>query len=72
MIADDTRAIRKAMDNLDWQKKVGETEARMKANKEPSTDLPTPKPLFDYCGPPSRGFFFEGLEPPITGYEEIT
>jgi hypothetical protein len=72
MIANDVKAIRKAMDNLDWQKRVGETEARMRANKPPSTDLPKPKPLFDESGPPYRGFSFEGLEPPITGYEEIT
>jgi hypothetical protein len=72
MIADDAKAIRKAMDALDWQKRVGETEARIKANKPPPTDLPTPKPLFDGAGPPFRGFFLDGLQSPITGYEEIT
>ena len=55
MIADDDAAIRKAIQIIDWQKKCGEAEARMKANKQPSTDLPKPKPLFDYAGPPCRG-----------------
>lgn len=55
MIADDDEAIRKAMKVIDWQKKCGEVDARMKASKQPSTDLPKPKPLFDYEGPPWRG-----------------
>jgi hypothetical protein len=72
MIADDRDAIRKAMDSLDWRKKVDEAEVRLRASKQPSNDLPKSKPLFDESGPPYRGLSFEGLESPINGYKEIT
>jgi hypothetical protein len=70
MIADDTDAIRKAMEKLDWNKRVGEAEVKLKAQQgdKSTTPAPTPKPLFDEPGPPHfRGFFVEGLQPPVRG-----
>jgi hypothetical protein len=61
MIADDTGAIRKALDHLNWQKRIIEAEQRLKAkqgDKTPPAELPEQKPLLDEPGPPFRGFFF--------------
>lgn len=69
MIADDTDAIRKAMQQIDWQRRVAEADAKIKAqqgDKSAVADAPQPKPLFDEPGPPHfRGFFVEGLQPPV-------
>jgi hypothetical protein len=67
MIADDTDAIRKAMEKLDWHKRVGEADAKIKAQQghKSVTATPDPKPLLDEPGPPFRGFFVEGLQPPV-------
>ena len=70
MIADDTDDIRKAMEKLDWNRRVAEADAKLKAqqgDKSASmTPAPAPKPMFDEPGTPHfRGFFLEGLEPPV-------
>jgi hypothetical protein len=67
MIADDTDAIRKAMQQIDWQRRVGEADAKIKAQQgDKSTTPPAqPKPMLDEPGPPFRGFFVEGLQPPV-------
>ena len=74
MIADDIDGIRKAMEKLDWNRRVAEADAKLKAqqgDKNASmTPAPAPKPMFDEPGTPHfRGFFVEGLEPPVWDIE---
>lgn len=76
MIADDIDAIRKAIADIDRQKRYNEAQARRQADlgddaRNAVTDPPTPKPLFDEPGAPFRGFFVEGLQPPVCGRSGI-
>jgi hypothetical protein len=66
MIADDTDGIREALDRLKKERDLADLECRRKAAVDAKPlDLPPRKPLFSDSAPPFRGFFTEGLEPPV-------
>jgi hypothetical protein len=70
MIADDTDGIRQALDRLKKERDLADLECRRKAAMDSKPlDLPPRKSLFSDSAPPFRGFFVEGLEPPVRGLQ---